>query len=138
MMSSHLTWMIIRNNNAYLLKKRNIKKPFSTEPNNLNNLSSYRYSGLIHKKSVGVVAAPDNKGFTVVYKKSRSSYKPAKSVVKRTMKAGPRRSLYKLKRLLRANKYRTDLTKAALRRASAVLKSQKPLPIKKARAKKSD
>ncbi|XP_023710420.1 60S ribosomal protein L28 isoform X2 [Cryptotermes secundus] len=111
MMSSHLTWMIIRNNNAYLLKKRNIKKPFSTEPNNLNNLSSYRYSGLIHKKSVGVVAAPDNKGFTVVYKKSRSSYKPAKSVVKRTMKAGPRRSLYKLKRLLRANKYRTDLTK---------------------------
>jgi len=38
-------------------------------------------------------------------------YKPAKSVVKRTMKAGPRRSLYKLKRLLKANKYRTDLTK---------------------------
>lgn len=34
-----------------------------------------------------------------------------KSVVKRTMKAGPRRSLYKLKRLLKANKYRTDLTK---------------------------
>jgi hypothetical protein len=27
---------------------------------------------------------------------------------------------------------------AALRRASAVLKSQKPLPVKKARAKKSD
>jgi large subunit ribosomal protein L28e len=72
-MSSHLTWMIVRNNNAYLLKKRNIKKPFSTEPNNLNNLSSFRYSGLIHKKSVGIVAAPDNKGFTVIYKKSRSS-----------------------------------------------------------------
>ncbi|GFG38015.1 hypothetical protein Cfor_02314 [Coptotermes formosanus] len=72
-MSAHLTWMIIRNNNAYLLKKRTIKKPFSTEPNNLTNLSSFRYSGLIHKKSVGVVAAPDNKGFTVVYKKSRAS-----------------------------------------------------------------
>jgi large subunit ribosomal protein L28e len=71
-MSSHLTWMIIRNNNAYLLKKRDVKKPFSTEPNNLNNLSSFRYSGLVHKKSVGIVAAPDNKGFTVIYKKSRS------------------------------------------------------------------
>lgn len=137
-MSAHLTWMIIRNNNAHLLKKRNIKKPFSTESNNLTNLSSFRYSGLIHKKSVGVVAAPDNKGFTVVYKKSKALYKPAKSVVKRTMKSGPRRSLYKLKRLLKANKYRTDLAKAALRRASAVLKSQKPLPVKKARAKKSD
>jgi len=72
-MSAHLTWLIVRNNNAYLLKKRNIKKPFSTEPNNLTNLSSFRYSGLIHKKSVGIVSAPDNKGFTVVYKKSRAS-----------------------------------------------------------------
>lgn len=71
------------------------------------------------------------------------------------MKSGPRRSLYKLKRLLNANKYRTDLTKvslvkhcvivyynfivlfqAALRRASAVLRSQKPLPAKKQKAKK--
>ncbi|KAJ9584527.1 hypothetical protein L9F63_021137 [Diploptera punctata] len=135
-MSAHLTWMIIRNNNSYLVKKRDIKKPFSTEPNNLNNLSSFRYNGLVHKKSVGIVAAPDNKGFTVVYKKAKAA--PAKSVVKRTMKTGPRRSLYKLKRLLNANKYRTDLTKAALRRASAVLRSQRPLPVKKARAKKSD
>jgi len=71
-MSAHLTWLIIRNNNAYLLKKRNIKKPFSTEANNLTNLSSFRYSGLIHKKSVGIVPAPD-KGFTVVYKKSRAT-----------------------------------------------------------------
>ena len=72
-MSAHLTWMIIRNNNAYMMKKRNIRKPFSTEPNNLNNLSSFRYNGLIHKKSVGVIAAPDNKGFTVVYKKAKES-----------------------------------------------------------------
>lgn len=54
------------------------------------------------------------------------------------MKTGPRRSLYKLKRLLQKNKYRTDLTKAALRRASAVLKSQKPVPTKKQKAKKPE
>lgn len=29
-MSSHLVWSIIRNNNAFLVKKRNISKPFST------------------------------------------------------------------------------------------------------------
>lgn len=40
------------------------------EPNNLTNLSSYRYNGLVHKKTVGIVDAPDKKGFTVVYKKS--------------------------------------------------------------------
>lgn len=40
------------------------------EPNNLTNLNSYRYNGLIHKKSVGIIDAPDRKGFTVVYKKA--------------------------------------------------------------------
>ncbi|XP_051175142.1 60S ribosomal protein L28 [Leptopilina boulardi] len=134
-----LTWMIIRNNNAFLLKKRTIKKPFSTEPNNLTNLSSYRYSGLIHRKSVGVIDTPDKKGFTVVYKKAKSASKPAKTVVRRTMKSGNRRALHKLKTLLTANKYRVDLTKAALRRASAVLKSQKPVTAKKTRiVKKAD
>lgn len=29
-MSAHLNWLIIRDNNAHLLKRRNIKKPFST------------------------------------------------------------------------------------------------------------
>ncbi|XP_032665172.1 60S ribosomal protein L28 [Odontomachus brunneus] len=138
-MSSHLNWMIIRNNNAFLLKKRNINKPFSTESNNLTNLSSYRYSGLIHRKSVGIVDTPDKKGFTVVYKKAKAVNKPAKTTVRSTMKAGARRSLHKLKTLLTANKYCVDLTKAALRRASAVLRSQKPLPAKKTRtAKKAD
>lgn len=138
-MSSHLNWMIIRNNNAFLLKKRNINKPFSTEPSNLTNLSSYRYSGLVHRKSVGIVDTPDKKGFTVVYKKANKITKPAKATVRSTMKSGARRSLYKLRRLLKANKYRVDLTKVALRRASAVLRSQKPLPAKKTRApKKAD
>ncbi|XP_046627780.1 60S ribosomal protein L28 isoform X3 [Neodiprion virginianus] len=138
-MSSHLNWMIIRNNNAFLLKKRNISKPFSTESNNLTNLSSYRYSGLVHRKSVGIVDTPDKKGFTVVYKKAKSVNKPAKATVRRTMKAGARRSLHKLRTLLTANKYRVDLNKVALRRASAVLRSQKPLPAKKIRApKKAD
>ncbi|XP_060535461.1 large ribosomal subunit protein eL28 [Cylas formicarius] len=140
-MSAHLVWSIIRNNNAFLLKKRNISKPFSTEPNNLTNLSSYRYNGLVHKKSLSVVDAldkkGDKKGFTVIYKKAKKQRKPRQNLVKRTMKSGPRRSLYKLKRLLKANKYRTDLTKAALRRASAVLRSQrKPIASKKPKATK--
>ncbi|XP_011501771.1 PREDICTED: 60S ribosomal protein L28 [Ceratosolen solmsi marchali] len=135
-MSSHLNWMIVRNNNAFLLKKRNISKPFSTETNNLTNLSSFRYSGLVHRKSIGVVDTPDRKGFTVVYKKTKNINKLAKATVKSTMKAGPRRSLYKLKNLLKKNKYRLDLTKVALRRASAILRSQKPLPTKKTRVTK--
>lgn len=30
MTSADLNWLIIRDNNAFLLKKRNVKKPFST------------------------------------------------------------------------------------------------------------
>lgn len=30
MASSHLSWLIVRNHNAFLLKQRNIPKPFST------------------------------------------------------------------------------------------------------------
>ncbi|XP_075228670.1 ribosomal protein L28 [Lycorma delicatula] len=138
-MSAHLSWMIIRGNNAYLLKKRNIPKPFSTEPNNLLNIASFRYNGLVHRKSVGVEAAVDKKGFNVVYKRAKAYHKPGRSYVRTAMRSGPRRSLTKLKRLLNKNKYRTDLTKAALRRASAILKSQKrTVLVKKTRAKKSE
>uniref|UniRef100_A0A1B6D9L3 Large ribosomal subunit protein eL28 n=1 Tax=Clastoptera arizonana TaxID=38151 RepID=A0A1B6D9L3_9HEMI len=139
-MSAHLNWLIIRNNNAYLWKNRNIKKPFSKEPNNLLNLASFRYNGLVHCKSVGIEAPADNKGFTLVTKKAKAVYKPAKFTVKRTFKkSGPRRTLYILRRMLLVNKYRTDLTKAALRRASAILKSQKrTVPVKKARTKKTE
>lgn len=37
----------------------------------MTNLSSYRYSGLVHKKTLGVVPAADKKGFTVVLKKAK-------------------------------------------------------------------
>nr|CAJ17401.1 ribosomal protein L28e [Carabus granulatus] len=137
-MSAHLSWMIIRNNNAFLLKKRNISKPFSTEPSNLTNLNSFRYNGLIHKKTVGIVEPKDKKGFTVVYKKANKQNKPRRATITRTMKSGPRRSLHKLRRLMDKNSYRKDLTKVALRRASAILRSQKPLPVKKQRTKKAE
>ncbi|CAM6031907.1 unnamed protein product, partial [Sphagnum compactum] len=101
------------------------------EPNNLTNLSSFRYSGLVHKKSIGVVPAADKKGFTLEYKKAKCFNKPAKSSVKITFKSGPRRALRKLKRVIRHGKYRQDLTQAALRRASAIIRSQKPVKEKK-------
>lgn len=49
--------------------------PFSSilrpqERNNLTNLSSYRYSGLVHKKTLAIVPA-DKTGFSVLYKKNK-------------------------------------------------------------------
>ncbi|KAG4077212.1 hypothetical protein HA402_016199 [Bradysia odoriphaga] len=132
--SPDLNWLIIRNSNANLLKKTNIKKPFSTERNNLTNVSSFRYSGLVHRKTLAIVPA-DKSGFTVIYKKKSHANKPAKNSVKVTFKHGARRSLKKLKNLLRFKNYRADLRQAALRRASAVIRSQKvPKTAKKAKA----
>ena len=64
-------------------------------------------------------------------KRSKNGNKPSKSVVATTMKAGPRRSLQNVKAVLVKGRYRKDLTKAALRRAAVITRSQKPLPPRK-------
>ena len=51
------------------------------------------------------------------------------------MKTGGRASLNKVKSLMVKQRYRKDLTKAALRRAAAILRSQKALPARKGGAK---
>ena len=70
-----------------------------------------------------------------------SGAKVAKGKQTVTMKAGPRRSLHKVKALIVKQRYRKDLAKAALRRAAIIVRSQKPLPPRKGSktaAKKSD
>merc|ERR1712193_68690 len=137
---SEIAWAITRNNSAFLLKKRGCPKPFSTDPMNLTNKHSLRYTGLVNKKAVGVAPAADGKGFNVTVKGGKGS-KIAKGKQTVTMKAGPRRSLHKVKALIVKQRYRKDLAKAALRRAAIIVRSQKPLPPRKGSktaAKKSD
>lgn len=43
------------------------------EPNNLKARNSFRFNGLVHKKTVGVQPAADGKGVVVVLKKRRGS-----------------------------------------------------------------
>ncbi|CAL8113016.1 unnamed protein product [Orchesella dallaii] len=138
MASPQLNWLIVRNNNAFIKKVRNVKQPFSVEPNNLTNKSSFRYSGLVQRKTVGVNFAPDKKGFVVVLKKPKAQGRPSKTYNEIKMKqAGFRRPLKKLRNTLVKNKYRKDLTKAALVRASVILKSQQQ-PKKKSKGKKGE
>merc|ERR1711974_471032 len=139
-MSSDIAWAITKNNSAYLLKKRNCPKPLSTDPMNLTNKHCKRFVGLVNKKALAIAPASDNKGFTVTIKKG-SSNRPGKNKDTVTMKAGPRRSLHKVKALIVKQRYRKDLAKAALRRAAIIVRSQKPLPPRKGSktaAKKSD
>jgi len=130
-MSSALQWMVIRNNSSYLVKKKNIKRPFSLEPNNLRNVHSFKQNGLIHQRVLGIEPAADGKGIVLIQKRRKTNNKPAKSLVKVTLRQGPRRTLHKLKNFIMKNKYRRDLLLPALRRASALLRSQKPVVLKK-------
>ncbi|AWP15471.1 60S ribosomal protein L28 isoform 3 [Scophthalmus maximus] len=62
-------------------------------------------------------------------------HKPAGSYEKITINKNSRATLNSLRHIIRKNKYRKDLRMAALRRASAILKSQKPVVVKKKRTR---
>jgi large subunit ribosomal protein L28e len=80
----------------------------------LTNRSSFRYTGLVQRKTVGVNPSPDKKGFTVVLKKIKGQRKPAKSYnVIKMRQPGFRRPLKKLRNILTKNSYRKDLTKVS-------------------------
>merc|ERR1711963_103502 len=134
MASADLSWLITRNNSAFLLKRSRLN--MSLEPNNLKAKNSLRYSGVVRKQTVGVEPAKDGKGVVLVTRKSKGSRMPAKNVSRLELKRGPRATMATIRASLKANNYRQDLINAACRRSCAVLKSQKPVVMKRARGKK--
>jgi len=46
------------------------------EPNNLKSKNSFRFNGLVHRKTVGVQPAADGKGVVVVLKKRKGNPLP--------------------------------------------------------------
>ncbi|KAL0609992.1 60S ribosomal protein L28 [Plecturocebus cupreus] len=109
--------------------------PASQEPNNLKARNSFRYNGLIHRKTVGVEPAADGKGVVVVMKRRSGQRKPATSYVRTTINKNARATLSSIRHMIRKNKYRPDLRMAAIRRASAILRSQKPVMVKRKRTR---
>uniref|UniRef100_A0AAY5JWE8 Large ribosomal subunit protein eL28 n=1 Tax=Esox lucius TaxID=8010 RepID=A0AAY5JWE8_ESOLU len=106
-MSSHLQWMVIRNCSSFLIKRNG--QTYSTEPNNLKSKNSFRFNGLVHRKTVGVQPAADNKGIVVVLKKRAGQRKPATSYEKITINKNSRATLSSLRHIIRKNNYRKDL-----------------------------
>ncbi|GFN78562.1 60S ribosomal protein l28 [Plakobranchus ocellatus] len=69
MATADLTWLIIRNNSSFLLKRS--KQNMSLEANNIKSKNSFRYNGFIHRKTVGVEPAKDGKGVVLITRKSK-------------------------------------------------------------------
>ena len=121
--SSHVQWMVIRNNSAFLQKRK--LGTFTNEPNNLRNRNSFRLNGLIHPKVVGVEAVKDGKGVVFSTGSIKNIRKPAKRLRKVKLTKDSRRTLTSIRRTIRSQRYRKDLKMAALRRASALLRGQR-------------
>merc|ERR1712133_283807 len=65
-MSAELCWSIIRKSSCFLKKSHGLT--LSKEPNNLTGINSFKYNGLVNRKTVGVDAAPTGKGVVLAIK----------------------------------------------------------------------
>ena len=68
MSTQDLQWLIVRKNNSFLVKQKGLGRVFSREPGNLKSLHSYKCSGIINDKSVGIVPAENNRGVVLTKK----------------------------------------------------------------------
>ncbi|PPR03793.1 hypothetical protein CVT24_007473 [Panaeolus cyanescens] len=139
-MSCDLQWLLLRNNNSFIVKRVPEGPVFSKEPGNLRNLHSYKYSGLANSKVVHVAEdAGAIKIYTRKTKASPQAVRSAYAVTSIRARSGGRRAngiaVAPAKR-----GYRPDLRTAALARVSALVASQKErkaAPPKKVRGKKA-
>jgi len=139
-MSSDLQWLLLRNNNSFLVKRVPEGPVFSTEPGNLRNLHSYKYSGLVNEKTIDIRESSSGIQITTRKKKvSPHTVNSARSTLTVRNRSGGRRSLGVAASLAKKG-YRADLRAAALGRVSAIIatqKEKKPTPPKKVRGKKA-
>eukprot|EP00619_Florenciella_sp_RCC1007_P006796 CAMPEP_0205923582 /NCGR_PEP_ID=MMETSP1325-20131115/16459_1 /ASSEMBLY_ACC=CAM_ASM_000708 /TAXON_ID=236786 /ORGANISM="Florenciella sp., Strain RCC1007" /LENGTH=159 /DNA_ID=CAMNT_0053291821 /DNA_START=33 /DNA_END=512 /DNA_ORIENTATION=+ len=139
-----LTWMLVKKQNCFLQKRNgNTKRSgtvvLSSEPGNLKNLNSYKYSGLCNSKAIKMaVEEEETEGKTKVTVsmglkiKKNCGKKPSKSWSTIPLNKDFRRTAKCIKSQTVAQAYRTDLTDAALARWAALHRFAK---VKKGLAK---
>ncbi|CAB4029552.1 60S ribosomal L28, partial [Paramuricea clavata] len=86
---------------------------------------------------VGVEPSPDGKGVLLVTKKKRGHNKPGSNLVSNKLSKNSRASLKSIRNACGKSHYRGDLEDAAVRRAAAFIRSQRPTAaVQKRRTRK--
>merc|ERR1711928_85136 len=134
-MSAELCWSILRKNSCFLVKSHGLT--LTKEANNLTGINSFKYNGLVNKKTVGVDAAPSGKGVVLSLRKTKGKNCPSKSITKTSLQ-GSRHTIKTIQNTLSANGYRKDLTDAAVRRACAIIRPKHCSCQKETIAKKEE
>lgn len=98
---------------CFLVKQKGLARVFSREPNNLAQIHSFRYSGLVNDKSVGIQADASGKGVVVSTRKTKVA--PNKIAGSRSeqliKKGGPRHKAGSVAKIVGKRGYRSDLLK---------------------------
>jgi large subunit ribosomal protein L28e len=123
MASPDLQWEILRQtNNRFLLKRSGVT--LSTEPGNLLNLNSKKYSGLVNDKAIHIgFPSQDGAALAVSFKTKNGHYsKPSEFSAKK----GCKNSNAAINSYIMNSVYRVDLARAANARVCAIFKAQQP------------
>merc|ERR1712118_237141 len=108
--SSDLLWALTKKQNAFLVKRNRLQ--LSSEPGNLMNKNSFKYSGLANAEVVDI--QDDEKGITFSRKNKKNANQPARNFVKQQLKKDFRKVAKTISKKTEGCNYRKDLKKPAL------------------------
>jgi large subunit ribosomal protein L28e len=136
-MSADLTWMLIRDNSAFLVKRDGAQ--FSRERGNLTKKNAFKFSGLANTRAVSVTINANKKKPQISLKRASGVGKnqPKHNEAKSLLTKHPANAASAVRKLVQS--YRPDLTKYAVARFHAVKKSlaKKPAQPKRERKRRS-
>merc|ERR1712006_60188 len=105
MASSDLLWALTRKTNSFMVKRNGLY--LSSEPNNVMNKHSFKYSGIASNEAVGIEENESGKGITLKLKNVKNGSAPKKDF---------RKVAASIKARTEGKFYRKDLSKPALAR----------------------
>lgn len=109
-MSLHLTWAIINKNSAFDLKRAGTT--WTKEPGHLKGKKSLKYNTLVNK--TGLTVAANSEG-GVVFTAGKNNV---------VLKRNARKTFKSIRNTVNQGNFRKDQKRAAVKKASAILKSQ--------------
>mmetsp|Transcript_158394 Transcript_158394/g.384684 ORF Transcript_158394/g.384684 Transcript_158394/m.384684 type:complete len:137 (+) Transcript_158394:44-454(+) len=119
-MTADLVWATVRNNSSFLVKRDG--QQFTTEPLNVTNVNSYKFSGLANVKAVGVAQEGDK----IVFQQKRKANKGvASSTLAKHFKNGNCSAASAINAATTGNYYRADLAKFAKARYHAIFAAKR-------------
>ena len=123
--SRDLLWLATKDFNAHMFKRKGIRKVFSTDPLNPRGFQTLANAGSVQPKALNVLPHPSGRGVQLVFKKRTVVTKPSTSIIKVPLTHSAGKTVKAIKNFCNKSHYRRDLKTVALRRASAILRSQK-------------